>query len=576
MQIQIYVSVTVLILIQKSVSKAVSRPSPPASVSIQCDSYGVEVRWKYSDLDQDVQFQVKVIHDYNERNSNITQNLTQSLHLNISSMLFYPAYNRYYVTVTAVRGGEESEPTLSDIFSYNKYATAKIKCYLDFPEVELSPKDGKLHVQFTNPLQLYRNSPALRGLTDNLKYFIETEGRNEACETCEMKQNTCEASVVFSEYRGEYCINLTGKIGQRFFNLRSSCFTGDIRNSVSRPSPPASVSIQCDSYGVEVRWEYPDLDQDVQFQVKVIHDYNERTSNITQNLTQSRRLNISNMLFNPEYNRYYVTVTAVRGGEESEPTLSDIFSYNKYVPAKIKCYLDFPEVELSPKDGKLHVQFTNPLQLYRNSPALRGLTDNLKYFIETEGKNKTSETCEMKQNTCETSIVFSEYRGEYCVNLTGKIGQRFFNLRSSCFTGDIRNYPPVTVYVYPVLGVVLTLLFITGIIMLLVSMCNSEMKKKVHLMFQYFTDFSTQPAEECRTLRVEPEAYSVVKIEQSENTKEQDPFLEMSDDELPSSTKGLGSGELEVKSPYGPNDLVGSEQSNLSDFYDCPHAPGKE
>lgn len=72
---------------------------------------------------------------------------------------------------------------------------------------------------------------------------------------------------------------------------------------------------------------------------------------------------------------------------------------------------------------------------------------------------------------------------------------------------------------------------------------------------------------------MEPEAYSVVKIEQSENTKEQDPFLEMSDDELPSSTKGLGSGELEVKSPYGHNDLVGSEQSIQSEFYDCPHAP---
>uniref|UniRef100_A0A673JW67 Uncharacterized protein n=1 Tax=Sinocyclocheilus rhinocerous TaxID=307959 RepID=A0A673JW67_9TELE len=208
-----------------------NRPSPPASVSIQCDSYGVEVRWEYPDLDQDVQFQVKVIHDFNQRNSNVTQNLTRSLRLNISSMLFYPAYNRYVVNVTAVRGGEESEPTLSDIFSYNKYATAKITCHLDFPEVELSPKDGKLHVQFTNPLQLYRNSPALRGLNDNLKYCIETEeGRNEACETCEMKQNTCETSVVFSEHRGEYCVSLTGNIGQRFFNLRSSCFTGDIRS----------------------------------------------------------------------------------------------------------------------------------------------------------------------------------------------------------------------------------------------------------------------------------------------------------------------------------------------------------
>lgn len=39
--------------------------------------------------------------------------------------------------------------------------------------------------------------------------------------------------------------------------------------AVSRPSPPVNVSIQCDSYGVEVRWEYPDLSQDVHFFVEV-------------------------------------------------------------------------------------------------------------------------------------------------------------------------------------------------------------------------------------------------------------------------------------------------------------------
>ncbi|XP_052462587.1 interferon gamma receptor 1-like [Carassius gibelio] len=340
--------------------------------------------------------------------------------------------------------------------------------------------------------------------------------------------------------------------------------------AVSRPSPPASVSIQCDSYGVEVRWEYPDLDQDVQFQVKVIHDYNERNSNITQKLTRSLHLNISSMLFHPAFNRYIVTVTALRGGEESEPTPSDIFSYNKYATANIKCYLDFPEVKLSPKDGKLHVQFINPLQLYRNSPALRGLTDNLQYCIETEERNETCQTCEINQNTCETSIVFSENRGEYCVNLTGKIRQRFFNLRSSCFTGD---YPPITVYVYPVLGVVLTLLFMTAIIMLLVTKCNSEIKKKILLMSPNVFDFGETKGDKCRTLKVEPEPCSAVKIEPAKNTKEQDLLLKIGDEEWSSSSKDLSSADSEVKNPYGPNDLVGSEQSDLSNFYDCPHSP---
>uniref|UniRef100_A0A672NMY3 Uncharacterized protein n=1 Tax=Sinocyclocheilus grahami TaxID=75366 RepID=A0A672NMY3_SINGR len=239
-----------------------------------------------------------------------------------------------------------------------------------------------------------------------------------------------------------------------------------------------------DSYGVEVQWEYPDLDQDVYFQVKVKDSFSERSSNLTQN----HHLNISSMLFNAAHNRYYVNVTAVRGGEKSNSTKSDDFSYNKFATAKIKCYLDFPEVKLSPKDGKLHVQFTNPLQLYRNSPALRNLIDDLEYCIETdEGMNEVCETCQIKQNTsCEMSVVFSEHRGEYCIILTGNIEQKFFYPRSSCFTGDIRSYPPVTVYVYPVLGVVLTLLFITAVIMLLAKKCNSEMKKKVPSMFQHF------------------------------------------------------------------------------------------
>lgn len=45
--------------------------------------------------------------------------------------------------------------------------------------------------------------------------------------------------------------------------------------AVSRPSPPVNVSIQCDNYGVEVRWEYPDLSPDVHFFVEV-QDRNER------------------------------------------------------------------------------------------------------------------------------------------------------------------------------------------------------------------------------------------------------------------------------------------------------------
>ncbi|RXN09057.1 Interferon gamma receptor 1 [Labeo rohita] len=552
---------------------AVSLPSP-ANVSIQCDSYGAEVRWKYPDLSQDIQFQVKV-NDELKRNSNITQKLTRNLHLNISSMMFNAQFNRYYVTVMAVRGEEKSKPTTSKIFSYNENSASEIKCYLDFPEVELSPKDGKLHVQFANPLQLYRNSPAVRNLNDNLKYCIETEGESEICDICEINQNTCETSVVFSERRGEYCISLTGMVMQRLFNEKSSCFTGDIRSSVSLPSP-ANVSIQCDSYGVEVRWKYPDLSQDVQFQVEVIDDL-KKNSNITQKRTKDLHLNISSMMFNAQFNRYYVTVMAVRGGEESKPTTSKIFSYNENSANEIKCYLDFPEVELSPKDGKLHVQFANPLQLYRNSPALRNLNDNLKYCIETEEEeNETCGRCDITQKICEKSIVFSGHRGEYCISLTGTAGQRKFNEKSSCFTGDIRSYPSITVYLYPVLGVVLTLLFITAIIMLLVTKDKATIKKQVSDMmeamgFLVWPNINPPPLLPPDREKMDSNVYMEPMI-----SPEEQKVYEITDNATAySDTKDIGSGNSEFKN-YGANDLVDDEPYNLSEGYDCPHAPRQE
>lgn len=63
---------------------------------------------------------------------------TQNLSLNISGMLSRPAFNRYNVIVTAMRGGQKSDPGKSAIFSFNENAlTAKIKCMFSLYLVEL-------------------------------------------------------------------------------------------------------------------------------------------------------------------------------------------------------------------------------------------------------------------------------------------------------------------------------------------------------------------------------------------------------------------------------------------------------
>ncbi|ROL52046.1 hypothetical protein DPX16_23538 [Anabarilius grahami] len=341
--------------------------------------------------------------------------------------------------------------------------------------------------------------------------------------------------------------------------------------AVSRPPPPANVSIQCDNYGVEARWEYPDQSRDVHFFVEVTH-FNGRKNETTQN----RNLNISSMLFNSAHSTYFVTVRAVRGGQESDSCESAIFSFNENAGnADIKCYLDFPEVELSPKDGKLHVQFINPPHLYRNTPALRDLDYDLIYYIETE-ESENEFTCGMKNETCESSVEFSEHRGVYCVNLTGKFGQRPLNPRRKCFEGDIRIYPSFTVYLYPVLGVALTLIFITGIIMLLAKKFNSEIKKNAITAFPKFLVFNPAPAGQCKVLKVETEIMdSKVKIEPVGDPHEQTTLIEMnSDEEQPSGDGDVGRGDLDNESAYGPNMLDEDDEDepgSLSNGYDSPH-----
>lgn len=56
--------------------------------------------------------------------------------------------------------------------------------------------------------------------------------------------------------------------------MKIRCSDSNMINSllaVSRPPPPANVTIQCDNYGVEARWEYPDQSRDVHFFVEVTY-----------------------------------------------------------------------------------------------------------------------------------------------------------------------------------------------------------------------------------------------------------------------------------------------------------------
>lgn len=336
------------------------------------------------------------------------------------------------------------------------------------------------------------------------------------------------------------------------------------QTSFSRPSL-ANLSVLCDNYGVEIRWDYPDTRHDVSFLVEVNDDFKQR--NYAE--TQKRFLNISGLLSRPAYNNYNVTVTGVWRGRKIRPSSSVQFTFNQYDNSKIKCYLDFPEVELSPQNNKLRVRFINPPHLYRNTPALRNLTDDLTYYIETETYLKEF-TCNRTNRTCEAYMSFSEIQDVYCVYLDGKFGQRPLKNTSSCYRGELRDYPPITVFLYSLLGVSATLLVITGIILLLVKKCNAEIKKKASSALPSFLEDMKSSSRKPLEPKLE-NMFSSVLVEPADpdpKPKEQAPLMEDSKDpEQPYGSTDLEDTDTDTKSTSAGSDIL----DDKLDGYDCPH-----
>ncbi|XP_051559111.1 interferon gamma receptor 1-like [Myxocyprinus asiaticus] len=338
----------------------------------------------------------------------------------------------------------------------------------------------------------------------------------------------------------------------------------------SRLSPPINVSIQCDNYGVEVRWQYPYPRQNVSFQVEV-KDKDKIWEPVT---TEKNSLNISSMLWNPAYNHYVVTVMAMWGTHTSEKAESVIFSFNQNAASKIKCQLDFPKVKLSPKEGKLHLEFSNPLQLYRNTPALRNLNDLFEYSVVTE-EGKEAFRCELNLATCETSIQFREERQKYCVSLTGNIGQRQLKPTSGCYEGDIKSY----LFLYPVLGGILALLFIAGLLLLLAKKLDKKMKKKAAYAFPKSLEFEPTQTHFCNPLILEPkDVPNDLQIEPptyiGDSTLLTEIFNEDQSSDCSSTSVSSDHSSNNVQGTFNESDNLST--SDLSAGYDCPHVLRQE
>ncbi|XP_054459696.1 interferon gamma receptor 1 [Anoplopoma fimbria] len=184
---------TVLLLLTTGVSAVPS----PKSVNLSCKNLHVSVSWEYSEQKPQTRFRVHVGGSAGHLVSETVERLYDL------SPFVWQSEERYmgfhYVTVTAVEGGNQSEPITAKTFSFNSLQTPKIYCKLDFPPVDLNESEKGAKVSFMNPLSFYRElKKAVKPDTATFKYTVFTND-GETQGTCTAQDNICRLDVSFPE-----------------------------------------------------------------------------------------------------------------------------------------------------------------------------------------------------------------------------------------------------------------------------------------------------------------------------------------------------------------------------------------
>ncbi|XP_078129530.1 interferon gamma receptor 1 [Sander vitreus] len=210
-------------------SRAAANVPPPTNVMLSCLNLHVAVTWEYSEQGPQTRFIVQIEGSEGEPYERETPDHQYDL-----SDYIWASEERYmdfhYVTVTAVEGGNQSEPVSSKTFSFNDLKTVKIKCKLNFPPVDVDEEDSGATVSFRNPLHYYSQlKHAVKTAATSFEFTVSS-GVEDFDSVCTANQKNCKHDISFPE-GVEKCVNLTGMLYDRLhvskmlFNKTRVCVT---------------------------------------------------------------------------------------------------------------------------------------------------------------------------------------------------------------------------------------------------------------------------------------------------------------------------------------------------------------
>ncbi|XP_051815459.1 interferon gamma receptor 1-like isoform X2 [Acanthochromis polyacanthus] len=200
--------------------------------------------------------------------------------------------------------------------------------------------------------------------------------------------------------------------------------------------PPGNVTLHCHNLTNILKWDYNQLTPGVKFRVD-IQPYKGAAENF---LVEPSDLQAELPPLIDPREEFYVTVTAVMGEEESEPSPSDglIFTYSQESLVEKKCVVDLPSVNVTiqPHD-QIEFRFEHPWLLYkkklrgggeskskqrRSHDALRSERLPLftyKVMVVNQGKQPHSDYCE--ERVCTNTLPVDAAKKEHCLTINGEM-----------------------------------------------------------------------------------------------------------------------------------------------------------
>ncbi|XP_029963041.1 growth/differentiation factor 10b [Salarias fasciatus] len=303
--------------------------------------------------------------------------------------------------------------------------------------------------------------------------------------------------------------------------------------------PPANVTLHCQSMNNVLKWDYDQITPGLRFRVDIGAYYKTNVDgfrNVSWVEAPAREADLS-FLSDPS-EAYFLTVTAVDGDQESDPSPSEdgiTFSYFKDADVNHICFVELPSVNVTaqPHDSVL-LRFQHPwLMLHRevlgDRPAKTRkkkshdalLSDDLPVFdyrvaiVNQEKQDHHSYLCE--EEVCEESLPVDPQQKEHCLTISGDLEQMVVK-GDQVYCALPFEIPPSDDHTYTFVFVAVGLL---TVVLALVLLMYFRKKTKAYSETPDPLIFSSPSSP--RTLEVEPSTLTGVEVVASTPLTEVEP-----------------------------------------------------